>query len=315
MTPINEQNYTQIMKNEVEPLLAEKGKVTSFTSFDGKKISYEAYRNESAKAVAIILHGFTESAEKMREVSYYFYNEGYSVYAPDLRDHGNSFRTSESIGKVETDDFGKYSTDLDCLIEKVIKAENEGKDIFVFAHSLGCTVALLYMIKHTDAIKKAVLSSPMICGNMGMPVAVAGTVAKLLTALGGKGIPAPGRCKFNPDLAFEDSDATSPERFSYYQEKRKADTLLQTNGPAFGWVKASLDARDEILKDADKITTELFVIKPEEDKQLLMGYTDKFIEKADAKSITIRNSKHEIFMSKNEALQKYFREIMSFLAE
>ena len=153
----------------------------------------------------------------------------------------------------------------------------------------------------------------MICGNMGMPVAVAGTVAKVLTSLGGKKIPAPGRCKFNPDLSFAESDATSEDRFSYYQEKRKANTLLQTNGPAFGWVKASLDARDEILSSADKIKTELFVIKPEEDKQLLMSYTDKFIEKADAKSITIRNSKHEIFMSKNEALQKYYEMIFEFL--
>ena len=313
MTPINEKNYAQIMKTEVEPLLAEKGKITSFTSFDGKKISYEAYRNDNAKAVAVILHGFTESAEKFRETSYYFLGEGYSVYAPDLRDHGNSFRTSDNPGRVDTDDFGKYADDLDCLIEKVIKAENEGKDIFVFAHSLGCTVALLYMVKHTDAVKKAVLSSPMICGNMGMPVAVAGTVAKVLTSLGGKKIPAPGRCKFNPDLSFAESDATSEERFSYYQEKRKANTLLQTNGPAFGWVKASLDARDTILGNADKIKAELFAIKPEEDKQLLMSYTDKFIEKSGAESIVINGSKHEIFMSGNSVLERYYEKIFSFI--
>ena len=315
MTPINEKNYAQIMKTEVEPLLAEKGKVISFTSSDGKKISYEAYKNENARAAVVILHGFTESAEKFREMSYYFLGESYNVYALDLRDHGNSFRTSERVGVVETDDFGKYSADLDFFIENVVKSENEGKDILIYSHSLGSTVALLYMMKHADVVKKAVLSSPMICGNMGMPVAVAGTVAKLLTALGGKGIPAPGRCKFNPDLAFLESDETSPERFAYYHEKRKTNTLLQTNGPAFGWVKASLDARDEILHSADKICAKLLVIKPQEDKQLLMSYTDKFIEKSGAKALTIENSKHEIFMSKNEELQKYLGEIMSFFAE
>ena len=313
MTLINEKNYIKAMTDEVEVFLGSKRTGGKFTSFDGAEISFEEYLHPDEKAAVIVIHGFTESAEKMREVSYYFYNEGYSVYALDLRDHGKSFRTSDNAGRVDTDDFHKYSADIECLVEKVIRAESKKRDICVFSHSLGSTAALLYMIKNPESISKAVLSSPMICGNMGMPVAVAGTVAKVLSSLGGKKIPAPGRCVFNPDLPFEKSDATSPERFSYYQEKRKADKLLQTNGPSFGWVKASVDARDEILSSADKIKTKLFVIKPEEDKQLLMSYTDKFIEKTGARSVTIENSKHEIFMSKNEVLEKYYKKIFEFL--
>lgn len=312
MTLINEQNYIKTMTDEVEVFLGSKRTGGKFTSFDGAEISFEEYLHPDEKAAVIVIHGFTESAEKMREVSYYFYNEGYSVYALDLRDHGKSFRTSDNAGRVETDDFHKYSADIECLVEKVIRAESKKRDICVFSHSLGSTAALLYMIKNPESISKAVLSSPMICGNMGMPVAVAGTVAKVLSSLGGKKIPAPGRCVFNPELPFEKSDATSPERFSYYQEKRKADKLLQTNGPSFGWVKASVDARDEILSSADKIEAKLFVIKPQEDKQLLMSYTDKFIEKTGARSVTIENSKHEIFMSKNEVLEKYYKIIFEF---
>lgn len=312
MTFINEKNYADIMKAEVEPFLSEKGKKTSFTSFDGKEISFEAYKNEDAKAVVVILHGFTESAQKMREVSYYFFSEGYSVYAPDLRDHGNSFRTSGSAGRVDTDDFGKYANDLESLIEKVIKPENEGKELYIFSHSLGSTVALLYMINHPHSIRKAVLSSPMICGNMGMPVVIADTVAKLLSAVGGKKIPAPGRCNFNSELPFSESDATSESRFAYYQDKRKADTLLQTNGPSFGWVKASVEARNEILSSCDRIRTELLVLKPQEDKQLLMSYTDMFIEKTKAQNATIESSKHEIFMSENEVLERYYKKIFEF---
>ena len=313
MTLINEQNYIKAMTDEVEAFLGSKRTGGKFTSFDGAEISFEEYLHPDEKAAVIVIHGFTESAEKMREVSYYFYNEGYSVYALDLRDHGKSFRTSDNAGRVDTDDFHKYSADIECLVEKVIRAESKKRDICVFSHSLGSTAALLYMIKNPESISKAVLSSPMICGNMGMPVAVAGTVARVLSSLGGKKIPAPGRCVFNPELPFEKSDATSPERFSYYQEKRKADKLLQTNGPSFGWVKASVDARDEILSSADKIEAKLFVIKPQEDKQLLMSYTDKFIEKTGAKSVTIENSKHEIFMSENEVLEKYYKKIFEFL--
>lgn len=313
MELINEKDYKKIMAERVEPFLEKIRTNGFFESFDGKKIHFEAYKNENAKAVVLIIHGFTESAEKFREVSYYFYNEGYSVYAIDLRDHGKSFRTSQRPGTVETDDFHKYAEDISCLVEKEIKAQNEGKKIFIYSHSLGSTAALLYMLKNPTAVKKAVLSSPMICGNMGMPVIVAGTVAKVLSAIGGKKISAPGRCKFDPELSFQNSDATSSERFSYYHEKRKADSLLQTNGPSFGWVKASIEARDKILGCADEINAELLVIKPQEDKQLLMEYTDKFIQKSKAKTKEIKNSKHEIFMSENETLSTYFEEIFSFL--
>ena len=313
MELINEKDYKKIMAERVEPFLEKIRTNGFFESFDGKKIHFEAYKNENAKAVVLIIHGFTESAEKFREVSYYFYNEGYSVYAIDLRDHGKSFRTSQIPGTVETDDFHKYAEDISCLVEKEIKAQNEGKKIFIYSHSLGSTAALLYMLKNPMAVKKAVLSSPMICGNMGMPVIIAGTVAKVLSAIGGKKISAPGRCKFDPELSFQNSDATSSERFSYYHEKRKADSLLQTNGPSFGWVKASIEARDEILSCADEINAELLVIKPQEDKQLLMEYTDKFIQKSKAKTKEIKNSKHEIFMSENETLSTYFEEIFSFL--
>ena len=313
MELINEKDYKKIMAERVEPFLEKIRTNGFFESFDGKKIHFEAYKNENAKAVVLIIHGFTESAEKFREVSYYFYNEGYSVYALDLRDHGKSFRTSQRPGTVETDDFQKYAEDISCLVEKEIKAQNEGKKIFIYSHSLGSTAALLYMLKNPTAVKKAVLSSPMICGNMGMPVIIAGTVAKVLSAIGGKKISAPGRCKFDPELSFQNSDATSSERFSYYHEKRKADSLLQTNGPSFGWVKASIEARDKILSCADEINAELLVIKPQEDKQLLMEYTDKFIQKSKAKTKEIKNSKHEIFMSENETLSTYFEEIFSFL--
>ncbi len=312
MTLINEKNYTKTMTEKVEPFLKSKRIDGGFLSFDGNRIRYEEYRHPEEKAAVIVLHGFTESAEKMREVSYYFYNEGYSVYALDLRDHGKSFRTSDKPGRVDTDDFHKYALDLECLIEKVIRAENADREIYIFSHSLGSTVALLYMLENPDSVKKAVLSSPMICGNMGMPTVIAGTVAKLLSAAGGKKIPAPGRCSFNPDIPFEKSDATSRERFAYYHEKRKADKLLQTNGPSFGWVNASLEARDEILAYADKIKTELLVIKPKEDKQLLMSYTDKFIGEIKAKSVVVENSKHEIFMSENDVLDRYYKKIFEF---
>lgn len=311
---IDEKNYAFLMNTELEPYLAKKGKEDFIFTSDGRKLHYEAYEKMLSRGSIVILHGFTESAEKFREVSFYFRKAGYSVYSLDMEGHGKSHRTSKKAERVEIDSFDTYANDLDFFIEKVVKPQTKNGKIHLYTHSLGSTVALLYLMNHHYTVDKAVLSSPMICGNMGMPVAIAGTVAKLLCSLGGKKISAPGRCVFNPSQDFSESDATSKARFEYYHEKRKNQPLYQTSGPSFGWVKASLDARDRILsaKSKSDFGAKLLIFLPEEDKQLLHSYTKKFADITDTKIKKIKDSKHEIFMSGNDVLGRYFEEILDF---
>lgn len=308
---IDEENYAHIMKTEVEPYLDKKGREDFIFTSDNRKLHYEAYEKTLSRGSIVILHGFTESAEKFREMAYYFRKAGYSVFSLDMEGHGKSHRSSQKKEKVEIDSFDTYADDLDLFIERVVAPATKTGDINIYSHSLGSNVALLYMMKHPYKVKKSVLSSPMVCGNMGMPVAVAGTVAKLLCALGGKGIPAPGRCVFDEKQSVENSDATSKARFEYYHAKRKAEPLYQTSGPAFGWVKASLEARDKILACKD-IAADALIFLPEEDRQLLHSYTKDFAEKADIKLKEVKNSKHEIFMSSNEVLSWYIGQVLDF---
>lgn len=313
---INEEDYALLMETEIEPYLEKKRKEDFVFTADNRKLHYEAYEKKLSRGSIVILHGFTETAEKFRELSYYFLKAGYSVFAPDMEGHGKSHRSSKKAEKVEIDSFDTYKKDLEFFIDTVVKPSAKDKDIFIYSHSLGSTVALLYLADNPYTVKKAVLSSPMICGNMGMPVAVAGTAARLVCLFGGKGIPAPGRCVFDSMQSFENSDATSKARFEYYHKKRKKEPLYQTSGPSFGWVKASLQARDRILseKGIKDCGTKLLIFKPEEDKQLLSSYTEKFAEKADVKLKEVKSSKHEIFMSKNDVLDRYINEITDFFS-
>ena len=317
ITVISESDYPATMTNEVEPYLAKRRKDDYFLSADGKQIHYEAYDKLLSRGSIVILHGFTESAEKFREIAYYFRKAGYGVYSLDLRGHGKSHHDSDNPLRVDIGTFDTYADDLNTFIEEIVKPATGNKDICIYSHSLGSTVALLYMAKHPYTIKKAVLSSPMICGNMGMPVAVAGTVAKLLCKAGGKTIPAPGRCVFDKNQTFENSDATSRARFEYYHSKRKRETLYQTSGPSFSWVKASVEARDTIISYADsgKLRAKMLIFKPETDRQLLGEWTDKFAQMAKVKVKDVRNSRHEIFMSGDETLKWYVEEVLEFLAE
>ncbi len=314
---IDEADYAYIMKTQVEPYLAKKRKDGYFCSEDGKKLHFEAYEKALSRENIVLLHGFTESAEKLREMAYYYIKAGFSVFVPDLRGHGRSHRESEKKERVEIDSFDFYAEDLNSFMQQVVKPLSAERKIYIWSHSLGSTVALLYMMKYPYDVEKAVLSSPMICGNMGMPVALAGFTAKLICLLGGRRISAPGRCVFVSDLTAEDSDAASKARFDYYHEKRKNQPLYQTSGPSFSWVKASLEAMDRLLTKSavDMLRAKLLIFIPEEDKQLLSEYTEKFAELADVKTKEVKNSRHEIFMSGNDTLKWYLDETLEFFSE
>ena len=311
---IDEENYFALMTERVEPYLASKRTDGSFLSADGLTLHYEQYDKKLSRGSVVILHGFTESAEKLREMAYYFRKSGYSVFSLDLRDHGKSEHRGGKSERIETDDFDLYRDDLEIFMNEVVKPLTGDKRIYLYTHSLGSTIALLYMMKNPYTVHKAVLSSPMICGNMGMPVAVAGAAAKLICLLGGKNISAPGRCVFDKDQTAESSDASSRARFDYYHGKRKREPLYQTSGPSFGWVRASLKARDKILnpQNIKMLKAKMLIFKPEEDKQLLGEYTDKFASAARIKVKNVKNSRHEIFMSGDEVLRWYFGEISEF---
>ena len=314
---ISESNYSYEMINQVEPYLQKRRKDDFFLSSDGKKLHYEAYEKLLSRGNIVILHGFTESAEKFRETAYYFRKAGYSVFSLDLRGHGKSHHDSENPLRVDIDSFDTYAEDLNIFIDKIVKPLSKDKNIYIYSHSLGSTVALLYMMKYPYSVSKAVLSSPMICGNMGMPTAVAGTVAKALCSLGGKKVGAPGRCVFDENQTADSSDATSKARFEYYHEKRKREPLYQTSGPSFSWVRASLEARDKIMSDGgiSQLRAKMLIFKPETDRQLLGEWTDRFAHKADIKIKDVKNSRHEIFMSGDETLKWYMEEILEFFAE
>lgn len=314
---IPENNYEYAMINQVEPYLEKRRRDDFFRSSDGRQLHYEAYEKLISRGSIVILHGFTESAEKFRETAYYFRKAGYSVFAPDLRGHGKSHHDSDNPLRVDIDSFDTYAQDLNIFINKIVRPLSKNKEIYIYSHSLGSTVALLYMMKYPVAVTKAVLSSPMICGNMGMPTAVAGTVAKALCTLGGKKIGAPGRCVFDRNQTWENSDATSKARFDYYHKKRVSEALYQTSGPSFSWVSASLRARDYILNDSNikNLRGEMLIFKPQEDRQLLGEYTDRFARKANIKIKDVKNSRHEIFMSGDVTLRWYMEEILEFFAE
>lgn len=317
ITVIDENNYAEIMEKEVEPYLSSIRKDGKFISFDGKRIHYEAYIIENAKANIVISHGFTESAEKFREMVYYFVKSGYNAFSIDHRGHGESYRLPGDNETVRLNNFSDYVEDFNIFIDEVVKKSAPALPVYIYSHSMGGAVAARFIEEYPDKAQKAVLSSPMICADTGMPVPVTKALASAVCALGKSGASVPGMCKFDENKTYENSHDTSKARFDYYHAKRIKNPHLRTSGPSFGWVRTSMKMTDEALDEnnINKISAEVLLLSAENDNRVLPEYQQKFAQKAGISLTVIPNTKHEIFMSENSVMESYLEKILDFFGE
>ena len=167
---INEKGYAETMNNEIEPYLAEIRTEGYFSSFDGNNIHYEFHKTANAKGTVVLVHGFTEFAEKFREMDYYFIKNGFNTFALDNRGHGHSYRLKGSTQTVRLNKFSDYIEDLDAFVNKVVKPNSDNLPLYVFSHSMGGGIVARYIQVHNNVFEKAILSSPMICAQTGAPV-------------------------------------------------------------------------------------------------------------------------------------------------
>lgn len=313
--PISEKEFDTVMKNEVEPFLKERRVEGEFSSFDGNLIHYEYYLTSPAKANIVISHGFTESAEKFREVYYYFIKEGYSVFSVDHRGHGHSHRIKGKPNTVKIGKFTDYVDDMCEFVNKIVLPNCAGLPLYLYSHSMGGAVAIRLLEDHPEIFEKCVLSAPMVCANTGMPEGLASFVGAFTSAIGFKNASVPGMCTFDPNATYENSNDTSKERFDYYLNKKRAISEYRTAGPSFNWVNQAMKNTAYIIKDENirKIKARVLLCQPEQDKMVLMPYQNEFIKKVKNGELkTYKNSKHEIYNSTNDVLEIYYPDLFEF---
>ena len=117
---ISETEYRETMENTVEPQLAAIREELSMPLEDGGVLHAELYEQPSATRAVIVLHGYTESGEKFREMTWYFLQSGFNVYAIDHRGHGKSARSVEETWLTHVDHFSDYVNDLEAFMDHVV---------------------------------------------------------------------------------------------------------------------------------------------------------------------------------------------------
>lgn len=119
---LQEKNYAERMQNGVEPYLAAHAEEFYWERESGHPIHVLRYRAFRPRGVVVISHGFTENAEKYKEIVYYFIKEHFHVYLPEHCGHGKSYRLVEDPSLVYVDSYHRYVEDL-LFVARKAKAE------------------------------------------------------------------------------------------------------------------------------------------------------------------------------------------------
>lgn len=310
--------YADRMKNEVEPFLFERGGENYINSFKGGKLHYYVFKADKPKGGVVISHGFTECAEKFFEMMYYFLNEGLNVYAIDHRGHGKSLRQGDVTDYVYIDKFDDYVTDFRAFVKDVAVAENGGLPLYLYAHSMGGAVGVLYLQEYDcEFFDKAVLTAPMIyCNTANMPHFVTGALCGTLNLLGKSKSKVPGGKGFNPGRSWKTSNATSQERFEYWHAKRIDNVWYQPSVATNKWVWESIRICPLMLnrKRCQRIKIPVLLCQAEVDGSVIPEKHNEFIKLVpDGELVRFENSKHEIYLSVDETLEKYLDTIFKFI--
>ncbi len=316
---LEEQDYREKMESVVEPYLEDRKTELWFAREEDKHIYCVRYLVEKPKGVVVISHGFTENAEKYKEIIYYFLKRQYHVYLPEHCGHGRSYRLVEDDSLVHVDHARRYVKDF-IYVSKKVRAEQPKLPLYLFAHSMGGGIGAATIAIEPHLYRKAVLSSPMIRIKAGkIPWHDIKRIAKAFCNAGFSERYVIGKKPFDGPKAMERSSSSFRKQHEYYQEKRADNPLLQSNSPSYGWVKAAVELHEYLQRVAyKKIRIPVLLFQAEKDHLVSRKEQARFILKLrsvgllTAKLVRVPDTKHEVFNSKRKIARGYWNMVFRF---
>ena len=317
---IYENDYADQMKKKAEPYL-DKHLSEGWLDLEGRRgIYYVRYAADHPVGILMISHGFTETADKYHELAYYFVLSGYTVYAWDHIGHGRSTRLVEDLSLVHVDDFFTYAQDLLAIAHLAMETDPD-LPIYLFGHSMGGGIAATAVSLEPGTFSKLILSSPMIRPETDpIPWSAAKAAVRLNCRLGKKENYIPGQKPYEDNETFEESAATSEERFAYYHRKRQANELFQTCAGTNGWLLEVARMEQYLMTTGwQNIHIPTILFQAENDTFVCGDEQEQFVKKIHKKTpgliklIRVPDAKHEIFFSPDDILHQYVAKILSFL--
>lgn len=286
---------------------------------ENQGIYWEYYEpDEGCEKVLVISHGFTESTLEYSELIWYFLRMGYGVFICDHMGHGKSYRLVQETWLTHIVSFSEYVNDFHHLMEKVVLPGSKGKKRYLFGHSMGGAIALLYLEQYHDDFQKAVLCSPMVSPSAGdVPDFLGGALANFMCKVGRGERPIPIQKPFDGEDHWESNNCTtSKARYLWYLEQQRQDLDRQNSTATYSWAKEAANVQHPILAQAHMIQIPVLLCQAALDTIVNLPPQDHLIQLLPrGRKIVYQDAKHEIYRSANPTLEQFLLDVFSFLDE
>ncbi len=218
----------------------------------------------SDKAI-VISNGRVESYEKYQELIFDLYQQGYSVYALDHRGQGKSTRLVNNPQLGHVDKFQDYVDDFGLFINQVVQ-EDDHLQLFLLGHSMGCTVATLYLEHNPTVFDAAIFSAPMFGIRLPLPRFFILWLAKRLDFTNqGKPFYVLGGSDYH-SKPFQDNPLTqSRPRHQWFRKLYQQFPQLQIGSPTQRWLVEALMASKRCQSILASTTTPVLLLQAEAD--------------------------------------------------
>ncbi|MFC0265638.1 alpha/beta hydrolase [Alloscardovia macacae] len=311
------------MKSAPEPVVAENGGKLHYVHIRAKNPSPET-------PAMVMLTGFTEMAEHMREMAYYFWQAGYSIYILEHRGHGRSPRDVEDLGLIWIDDFRRYVADVEKLIRTVVRpastdvsAGATSAPVHVYAHSMGGGVALAlaeHLAEHSAEralVDAYVLTAPMVAPRSTLSDGLTRLIANLGAFFASKKriFIQKNQTEFNRVFDENYARGLNHGRALWLHEQRCAVETNQMYAASYGWMKAAGKLTDYILQNAGKITVPVLLFQAPNDAWVSVEKQNELAERAGApvRKVVLEHSRHEMEAEQTQTVHEMMDTALEFL--
>jgi len=311
-----EESYQETMERKALPWIASRRTDETILNGEWSLFTSRFVPEGEARGTVMIVHGFTENADKYAEIIHSLLKNGFCVVAYDQRGHGRSSRKAgiTDLSLTHVDRFSDYVDDMALVVDTVLK--KMPKPYFLFCHSMGGAVSGLYLASHGDVFERAVFSSPMIAPYLGgAPGGAVKAICSVPIALGRGAQRAFISKPYSGAEDFETSCATSKARFDWYEQLRVKTPAFQNNGPSYTWAREAINVTKKLLAQGvpESIRIPVRVYGAEEDTSVLPQPQKAFAERLpNGSHEVVKGAKHEIYRSPDAVLFPWWHAVLAF---
>jgi alpha-beta hydrolase superfamily lysophospholipase len=115
------------------------------------------HADDRPRAIVQINHGLAEHAARYERFAEFLASRGFHVYAHDHRGHGATKAADAPLGRFAgKDGIGKVIADVGA-IHDLMAAEQPNLPVILFGHSMGASVALNFLLRHSRRVHAAAI--------------------------------------------------------------------------------------------------------------------------------------------------------------